>query len=235
MGPRTRKFSDMCLTCSLAFLWDPPYLDAEVYTCGQLLQPSLPEVGIFVLSRTQFIMSQSNTTIRENWRCFLACSIIMMSPFQYGLDFGLIGGLQAMVGFLQVFGHRAPHVPSGWNIDPTRQQLISSLMTLGAFITSACAGLAATKLGRRHCLWIAAVACCVSNIIMMTTTHIGALYVGRFFIGCANGWFMTHSQLYLQECSPARYRGLFISGFQFFTSFVCGPPPFSLAAERKRD
>lgn len=27
----------------------------------------------------------------------------MLSPFQYGVDFGLIGGLQAMVGFLKVF------------------------------------------------------------------------------------------------------------------------------------
>lgn len=25
-----------------------------------------------------------------------------MSPFQYGVDFGIIGGLQAMIGFLEV-------------------------------------------------------------------------------------------------------------------------------------
>jgi len=41
-------------------------------------------------------------TIAANWRCFVACGIIIMSPFQYGIDFGLIGGLQAMVGFLEV-------------------------------------------------------------------------------------------------------------------------------------
>ena len=27
---------------------------------------------------------------------------MILSPFQYGIDFGLIGGLQAMVGFLEV-------------------------------------------------------------------------------------------------------------------------------------
>ena len=27
---------------------------------------------------------------------------MVLSPFQYGIDFGLIGGLQAMVGFLEV-------------------------------------------------------------------------------------------------------------------------------------
>ncbi|KAF2453478.1 general substrate transporter [Lineolata rhizophorae] len=162
---------------------------------------------------------EKELTIRENWKCFVACSIIILAPFQYGLDFGMIGGLQAMPGFLKVFGHEAPETPLGWNIDTVRQQLISSLMTLGAFITSASAGVIAKWLGRRACLWLASALCAVANIMMMTTTDIGALYVGRFIIGCSNGYFVTFSQLYLQECSPAKYRGLFLTGYQFFTSF----------------
>jgi hypothetical protein len=38
----------------------------------------------------------------ENWKCLLACTLVSMSPFQYGIDFGAIGGLQAMKGFLAV-------------------------------------------------------------------------------------------------------------------------------------
>ncbi|CAI4214037.1 unnamed protein product [Parascedosporium putredinis] len=136
----------------------------------------------------------------------------------YGVDFGLIGGLQAMVAFLKVFGYEDPNTVIGWNIQTTRQQLIASLMTLGAFISSGLAGVVAAKLGRKHCLWAACLLCCVSNIIMMTTTSIGALYAGRFLIGLANGYFMTFSQLYIQESSPAKYRGLFLTAFQFFTS-----------------
>jgi MFS family permease len=93
-------------------------------------------------------------------------------------------------------------------------------MTLGAFISAALAGVAANKFGRKQCLWLACITCCVANIIMMTTEHIAALYVGRLVIGLANGYFMTFSQLYIQESSTARYRGLFLTGFQFFTSFV---------------
>lgn len=115
-------------------------------------------------------------------------------------------------------------MPIGWNIDTTRQQLISSLMTLGAFISSGSAGLPATKLGRRMCLWMACLLCVVSNVIMMATTDIGALYAGRFLIGLANGYFMTFSQLYIQETSPAKYRGFFLTAFQFFTSFVRSIP-----------
>lgn len=94
-------------------------------------------------------------------------------------------------------------------------------MTLGAFLSSGTAGLVANKFGRKACLWAACLTCCVANIIMMTTTHIGALYVGRLVIGLANGYFMTFSQLYIQESSTAKFRGLFLTGFQFFTSFVC--------------
>ena len=107
-----------------------------------------------------------------------------------------------------------------WNINTTRQQLISSLMMLGAFISSGTAGFVAAKLGRKSCLWIAALGCCVANIIMMATTNIEALYVGRFLIGLANGYFMTFSQLYIQESSPAKYRGLFVTAYSFCTSIV---------------
>lgn len=92
-------------------------------------------------------------------------------------------------------------------------------MTLGAFISSASAGIPSAKLGRRMCLAIACVTCFIANIIMMTTNNIGALYAGRFIIGLANGYFMTFAQLYLQECSTAELRGVFLTGFNFFVSF----------------
>jgi len=131
-----------------------------------------------------------------------------------------ITGLQAMVGFLKVFGYPTTKTTIGWNLTTERQQLISSLMTLGAFISSGFAGVAANKFGRRQCLGLACIICCIANIIMMTTTNIIALYIGRLTIGFANGYFMCFSQLYIQESSVAKYRGLFLAGFQFFTSFV---------------
>lgn len=127
-------------------------------------------------------------SLRANWKCMLALLLVSMSPFQYGVDFGLIGGIQAMIGFLQIFGYKDPDTPIGWNISTEHQQLISSLMTLGAVGGSGMAGPLAWKLGRKTCLWIACALCAVSDIIMMTTTSIGALYAGRFLIGLANGW-----------------------------------------------
>lgn len=44
----------------------------------------------------------TNESWKAHWKCFVACGVVVLSPFQYGVDFGLIGGLQAMVGFLKV-------------------------------------------------------------------------------------------------------------------------------------
>lgn len=100
-------------------------------------------------------------------------------------------------------------------------------MTLGAFISSGTAGFVAAKLGRKVCLWMACLLCVVSNVIMMATTDIGALYAGRLLNGLANGYFMTFSQLYIQESSPAKWRGLFLAMFQFCTSFVSQRVPYA--------
>lgn len=69
------------------------------------------------------------------------------------------------------------------------------------------------------CLVAAGVTCFIANIMMMTTNNIGALYAGRLIIGLANGYFMTFSQLYLQESSTAELRGVFLTAFNFFVSF----------------
>lgn len=47
-------------------------------------------------------MPAATNGLLENWKCILACTLVSMSPFQYGIDFGAIGGLQAMKGFLEV-------------------------------------------------------------------------------------------------------------------------------------
>lgn len=47
--------------------------------------------------------------VLANWKCLAACTLISMSPFQYGVDFTMIGGFQAMVGFLQVRYYHNKH------------------------------------------------------------------------------------------------------------------------------
>lgn len=39
-------------------------------------------------------MAEPQYKAKDHWRCLLACFLLCLSPFQYGLDFGLIGGFQ---------------------------------------------------------------------------------------------------------------------------------------------
>lgn len=97
---------------------------------------------------------------------------------------------------IKVFGKEDPTTPLGYNLQTDRQQLIASLMVLGAFVSSCSAGFTAQYVGRKMSLWIACVGVFVSTALMQATTVIGGLYAGRVILGLANGLLMTHSQLY---------------------------------------
>lgn len=101
----------------------------------------------------------------------------------------------ALTDMIQIFGYKDPATPIGYNIKTNVQQLISSLMTVGAFVGSLLAGSMAVYLGRKNCIRVACVLCCASNGIMQGTTSVGGLYAGRLLIGIANGFFMTFGQL----------------------------------------
>jgi MFS family permease len=87
-----------------------------------------------------------------------------------------------MEGFLQVFGYHDAKKNS-WNIDPTVQQLISSLMVIGTFVSSLAVGPFSQKFGRKIGLWVACIVNFVATGIMMGTTSVGALYFARFLLG----------------------------------------------------
>jgi hypothetical protein len=45
---------------------------------------------------------------------------------QYGIDTAAVGGLQAMPGFLMVFGYRDPASPLGYGIDASNSIIYRS-------------------------------------------------------------------------------------------------------------
>lgn len=118
-------------------------------------------------------------------KCLGICAIVTIATFQYGLDYALVGGFMAMPGFLQVFGYY-DEAEQQWAIDPTVQQLISSLMTIGTFVGSLMVGPFSSKLGRRWGLWAASLINMIATAIMLGTSHLGALYFARLILGERN-------------------------------------------------
>lgn len=52
--------------------------------------------------------AEQRNGLLANWKSLAACSLISMSSFQYGVDYTMIGGFQAMVGFLKVSDKKQP-------------------------------------------------------------------------------------------------------------------------------
>ena len=69
------------------------------------------------------------------------------------------------------------------DLQPTVQQLISSLMTIGTFVSSLLVGPFSSKFGRKAGLWSASILNFVATAIMLGTTSVGALYFARLLLG----------------------------------------------------
>lgn len=67
------------------------------------------------------------TSLWANRKCLLICAIVAIANMQYGLDSAAIGSLQAMPGFLEVFGYKDPTQPSGYAIEASSLYFNDSL------------------------------------------------------------------------------------------------------------
>ncbi|PGH01220.1 hypothetical protein AJ79_07991 [Helicocarpus griseus UAMH5409] len=136
-----------------------------------------------------------------------------MANCQYGYDTSTIGGFQAMVGFLQVFGYKDSSRDIGWNIGTKPQQLISSFLNVGTIIGVLLTGPFARFFGRRPAIWLASLVSGVAAGIQVGTTSLAGLYAGRILMGASNGFFITFANTYTAEASPAHLRGVIVSFF----------------------
>ena len=93
----------------------------------------------------------------------------------------MVGSLQAMKGFLEVYGYFDPSI--GWTIDPTVQAILGSFPLMGGCLGAIACGPMGAILSRRYSLVASAVGCIVAVVIMMATTNFGALYFSRALLG----------------------------------------------------
>ncbi|KAF2461165.1 general substrate transporter [Lineolata rhizophorae] len=149
-------------------------------------------------------------------RTLYCCAVMSIGGFQFGFDLSAIAGMQAMPGFLQVFGFPDPTAVLGYGIDPTVQQLINSLMSIGAFVACVSVGPLGNYLSRKWSIVLGIVLNHLGVILMMVAKDLATLYAGRLIIGLANGYLDILPQLYIHETAPAYQRGALLGGFNAF-------------------
>ncbi|KAH7379153.1 general substrate transporter [Phaeosphaeria sp. MPI-PUGE-AT-0046c] len=162
--------------------------------------------------------SIDKSTLWANRKCLLICSAVAIASMQYGIDTAAVGGLQAMPGFLMVFGYEDPSSPLGYGIDSTVQQLMTSLMNLGACISAIMAGVFGAHFGRKPALWLACVVCSAAVALQIGSASPAGLYVGRLFLGFSNGFLVVFSTVYCSEAAPAHLREIMVGLFSFYVN-----------------
>src|SRR5579862_1243280 len=86
-------------------------------------------------------------------------------------------------------------------------------MVIGGVVGSLTQGPLSSFMGRRRGMQLACIICIVAGGIMIGTTSVGALYVGRIILGVANGIFITTAQMYVVEVLPANLRGVGLGSY----------------------
>src|SRR5580704_6785421 len=164
------------------------------------------------------LKSGRESTLWENRRVLFCSAFIALANAFYGFDTASIGGLQAMPGFLQVYGFRDPKAAIGYSITTHVQQLIASLLTVGSIIGCLTTGIFAQKLGRRPALWLGCLISMIANGIQVGSTNLAGLYAGRIVLGFSNAYFIIFSNVFISEISPHHLRAVLISFFGFWVS-----------------
>ncbi|CAK7236758.1 hypothetical protein SCUCBS95973_009719 [Sporothrix curviconia] len=153
------------------------------------------------------------SSLWANRKCLLICAVVAVANMQYGLDSAIVASLQAMPGFLKVFGHADPTAAGGYAIGSVFQQLIGSLLTLGAFLSSLVAGAFAHFFGRKPALWLACFLTALGCAVQIATENKGVVYFGRIVLGVGNGFLVTFSNIYTAEAAPAHLRAVMVALF----------------------
>ncbi|KAK0648090.1 general substrate transporter [Cercophora newfieldiana] len=162
---------------------------------------------------------ERDDSLRAHFRFVWVTLLVACALLEYGFDKSIVGSFQAMVGFLKVFGYEDPRVPAGWNIAAVPQQIISSFMLLGAFLSCFAAGPLGSYMGRRWCIVLGTGLLVASVTMMIVTTSLGLLYFSRLVMGFGNGLVMTFTMIYVAELSPAKLRGI---SYGFMTTWITG-------------
>ncbi|KZO93465.1 general substrate transporter [Calocera viscosa TUFC12733] len=130
-------------------------------------------------------------------------------------DIGVISGCLVMPDFIDRFGE-----PTGLNgamvLSPSRQSLITSLLSVGTFVGALAQAFTADSMGRRGSIAFWAALFTVGVAIQVSTTYsLGQIVFGRFFAGLGVGAMSAIVPLYNGEAAPKKIRGSLLALYQF--------------------
>ena len=132
---------------------------------------------------------------------YLAAFFAALGGLLFGYDTGVISG--ALLFIKKQFG-----------LSVFRQELVVSVVLVGAALAALGGGRLADKFGRRATLLLTAVIFVVGAVLCAAAPSAAMLVAGRIIVGLGIGLSSTTVPLYISEISPAKARGWQVSLFQ---------------------
>ncbi|KAK7410526.1 hypothetical protein VNO78_01369 [Psophocarpus tetragonolobus] len=152
----------------------------------------------------------------------ITCIVAASSGLLFGYDIGVSGGVTTMAPFLEKFFPDILRKAAGAEVnmycvyDSQVLTLFTSSLYLAGLISSLAASPFTAILGRRNIIILGGLIFFVGGALNGGAENIAMLILGRILLGFGIGFTNQAAPLYLAEIAPAKWRGAFNAGFNFF-------------------
>jgi sugar porter (SP) family MFS transporter len=136
-------------------------------------------------------------------------------------NFSLFVSIVAAIGGL-LFGYNTSVISGAllflkgtFNLSTFNQEMLVSIILIGALVGACFGGMIADKLGRKFTLILTSILFIIGTFIAMSADSLRILFMGRIIIGFAIGIVSVATPLYIAEMSDPKHRGALVSLNQF--------------------
>ncbi|CAL0319346.1 unnamed protein product [Lupinus luteus] len=152
----------------------------------------------------------------------VTCIVAASAGLIFGYDLGISGGVTTMIPFLAKFFpdilKKAASAEGNMYCvyDSQVLTLFTSSLYLAGLVSSTAASRVTTAVGRRNTMLLGGALFLIGSGINGGAENIAMLIIGRILLGLGVGFTNQAAPVYLSEIAPAKWRGAFNTGFQFF-------------------
>ncbi|KAI4307383.1 hypothetical protein L6164_030582 [Bauhinia variegata] len=154
----------------------------------------------------------------------MTCIVAASCGLILGYDIGISGGVTTMPAFLQKFFPEILRKAASTKVniycvyDSQVLTLFTSSLYLAGLLSALLASRVTATFGRRNTMILGGCTFVAGAALNGGAENIAMLILGRILLGMGVGFTNQAAPVYLSEISPAKWRGAFNAGFQFFLS-----------------
>jgi SP family myo-inositol transporter-like MFS transporter 13 len=130
------------------------------------------------------------------WIFIVTLTVAGVDGFLFGYDTGVMNGVLVSI-----------NNDLGFELLDCHKQLLTSITSGGALISSIFSAFIADKWGRKSLMCISTIMFTIGALLQAFCSEFVLMVIGRFTVGLGVGAAAMVVPMYIAECSPAKWRG----------------------------